>query len=325
MIWANLLHVGTNMWSDRDGESYTNAKPYLRCETPLWRELLKKMADVGMNMVVIDLGDGIRYDSHPEIAVKRAWTTDRLRRELARIRQLGLEPIPKLNFSTAHDTWLGPYSRCVSTPTYYAVCHELIEEVVSLFDKPRFFHLGYDEETAGHQKRYDYAVMRQHELWWHDFYFFIEQVENRNVRPWIWADYCWHHPDEFFRKMPKSVLQSNWYYGLAFKNKRAYTKKNLEPAEVYVKAYLDLEKHGYDQVPTGSNHSNPENFGMTVDFCRQHIAPERLLGFLQTPWRFTMETERAHQMQAIDVVADQTWQVRDQWKVARQNGQMQNG
>ena len=79
------------------------------------------MARAGMNMLVIDLGDGIRYESHPEIAVQGAWPPARLREELARLRALGLEPIPKLNFSTAHDAWLHDYSRMVSTPAYYKV------------------------------------------------------------------------------------------------------------------------------------------------------------------------------------------------------------
>ena len=77
---------------------------------------------------------------------------DRLRKELARLRKLGLEPIPKLNFSTTHDLWLGPYSRQVSATIYYKVCEDLIDEVTGLFDKPRLFHLGYDEETAQQQE-----------------------------------------------------------------------------------------------------------------------------------------------------------------------------
>ena len=119
----------------------------------------------------------MRYESHPEIAVQDAWSTERLRKELARLRKLGLEPIPKLNFSTTHDAWLGVYSRQVSTPPYYKDCEDLIEEVIRLFDKPRLFHLGYDEETAGQQADKDYVVVRQHELWWRDFQFFVKQVE----------------------------------------------------------------------------------------------------------------------------------------------------
>ena len=294
MIWAYLLHLSYNMWADRDvpeRRDHYGAKPYLRLDTGLWNDILKKMADIGMNMVLIDLGDGVKYESHPEIAVRDAWTVNSLEDELSKIREMGLEPIPKLNFSACHDTWLGPYSRCVSTDTYYEVCRDLIREVNEIFDKPRFFHLGMDEETAQHQRYYRYVVIRQYDLWWHDLYFLFEQVEKGGSRPWIWSDYLWHHPETFFNKMPKSVLQSNWYYGPKF-NKRIK----------YVKAYLDLEEHGYDQIPTGSNWAVPENFQKTVTYCRRHIAPERLLGFLQTSWRPTLEVFRPQHMQAIGLV-----------------------
>ena len=86
----------------------------------------------------------------------------------------------------------------MSTPAYYKVCGELIAEVAQLFDKPRFFHLGYDEETAGNQVNNDYVVVRQHELWWHDFEFFVAEVQRHGMRPWIWSDYGWKHHDEYF-------------------------------------------------------------------------------------------------------------------------------
>jgi hypothetical protein len=164
------------------------------------------MAAVGMNMVVIDVGDAILYESHPEISVKNAWKPEKLKAELAKMRKMGLEPIPKLNFATTHDIWLKDYSRMVSTDIYYGVCKDLIEEVSALFDKPRFFHLGMDEELASYQTRQDYAVVRQNDLWWGDLYFYLGEVEKTGVRPCVWSDYAWHKPDVFFRKMPKSVL-----------------------------------------------------------------------------------------------------------------------
>lgn len=292
MIWGYLLHLSYNMWADRDvlGREYTGAKPYLRFDTGLWSDLLKKMLDVGINMVVIDLGDGVKYESHPEIAIRNAWTVNGLRKELKEIRGMGLEPIPKLNFSACHDAWLGPYSRCVSTESYYEVCRDLIAEVIEIFDKPRFFHLGMDEETAHHQRNYNYVVVRQYDLWWHDLHVLFEQVEKGGAHPWIWSDYLWDHPETFFERMPKSVLQSNWYYGETFNKKIKY-----------VKAYHDLEEHGYDQVPTGSTWSTSENFQKTVAYCKKHIAPERLLGFLQTVWKPTLEACRQHHVQAIEL------------------------
>jgi hypothetical protein len=256
------------------------------------------MATVGMNMVVIDLGDGIQYESHPEIAVKNAWTPAKLKTELAKARKLGLEPIPKLNFATTHDIWLKEYSRMVSTDIYYGVCKDLIEEVSILFDKPRFFHLGMDEELASYQVRQDYAVVRQNDLWWGDLYFYMGEVEKNGIRPWVWSDYAWHKPDVFFRKMPKSVLQSNWYYGSVFD-----LNKLKDANKAYVKLYNDLETYGYDQVPTGSNHSVPENFESTVDYCKKVVDPSRLSGFMTAPWRPTLAPCLDRHKEAISQVA----------------------
>lgn len=297
-IWGCLLHLSYNFWVEYSSPSpFRGYRPYLQMSESLWNDATQKMADEGLNLVIIDLGDGVRYESHPEIAVNNAWTVTRLRKELDRLRKMGLEPIPKLNFSAGHDIWLGKYSRMVSTDTYYEVCSDLIEEVADLFEKPRFFHLGMDEENAEDQKYLDYIVVRQHDLWWHDFYFFVQQVEKSGSRSWIWSDYMWHHPEDFFKKMPKSVLQSNWYYGESFDDK-------LTP----VKAYLDLESYGYDQIPTGGfykkNGEGEKNILDTVKFCDSKIGQARLLGFLQTFWAPTTEDNRAGILKAISLLGD---------------------
>lgn len=301
-IWANLLHLGYNMWCDHQTTEWTPpntiAQPYLRCDKLLWDDLTQQMADSGLNMLVIDLGEGVRYDSHPELGVEGSWSPEFLRAEVAKLRQMGIEPIPKLNFSAAHDAWLGPYSRMLSTPHYYEVCRDLIREVIALFDAPRFFHIGMDEETAHHQRRLEYCVVRQFDLWWHDLFFYIDEVERAGVRAWMWSDYVWNHPETFFQKMPRSVLQSNWYYGEHFDG-----IPDEELDATYVRAYLQLEEHGYDQVPTGSNWSFDTNFEDTVKFCVRHIAPERLKGFMTAPWKATLEAERPAHVAAIEQVA----------------------
>jgi len=306
MIWANLLHLSFNMWNDRvtpeRPQGSNHAISHLRFDDRLWDDLLERMRGVGMNMVVLDLGDGVRYDSHPEIAVENAWSPERLRSELAKLRQMGFEPIPKLNFSTAHDAWLKDYSRMVSTPKYYEVCRDLIEECLALFDTPRFFHLGMDEETAAHQRYYAYAVMRQYELWWHDLRFYTDIVEQGGSRPWVWSDYLWHHEEAFLENMPKSVLQSNWYYDASFEIAREDDPNDAYKDALAPRAYVTLERHGYDQIPTGSNWSADTNFGDTVEFGLKHIARERLLGFMTAPWRVTLEERRKLHEDAIDQV-----------------------
>ena len=239
MIWACLLHLGMNSWKDiplnrapADASRSFKVRcmaDYLRTDETVWRSLTDALGKSGANMLIIDMAEGVFLPSHPELAVKGTWSIEKFQKELARLRAMGLEVIPKMNFSTCHDSWLKDYQRMVSTQKYYQVCADVIKDVVDIFrvdgKPPRFFHLGYDEETPGHQRSFELAIVRQGELWWHDFLWFAKQVESKGVRPWIWSDYCWHHKDEFLNRMPKSVLQSNWYYGADFECRRTWTSR----------------------------------------------------------------------------------------------------
>jgi len=292
MIRAILLHLSFNMWEEADvpGEIWRKATLTLRFDEKVWAEVVEALCAAQYNMIVLDLGDGIRYASHPEIAVAGAWTPDRLKQEANRLKSRGIELIPKLNFSTCHDTWLGPWSRCVSTPAYYQVCQDLIADVCELLH-PRFFHLGMDEETAEHQRRYNYVVVRQNHLFWHDLNFLCGEVERHGARPWIWSDIFWHQPEAFAAHVSRKVLQSNWYYGTDFSD-----------SCTAVAAYRKLDALGFDQIPTCSNHSHPENARLTVEFVRRTLSPERLLGFLQTPWRPTTPEFRDRLLSAISLL-----------------------
>ncbi len=301
MIWGYLLHLGYNMWEDRYApekvalqQGNRIAQPYLRCDRPLWDEVTSEFARLGGNLLLIDLAEGVRYESHPEIGCENAWSRDELKKEIARLRALGLEPIPKLNFSAAHDTWLGPYARCVSTPLYYEVCRHLIEEVIDLFERPRFFHLGMDEETFEHQRSHAYAMVRQHELWWHDLHYLVDTVERQQVQAWVWADPIWTagKGEEYLRQMPRSVLQSNWYYGTEFNE-----------TITAVKAYHDLDRHGFEQLPTTSSYREPENFPLTVDYLGSRLDPMRLRGYMQAPWKPTQLLFREQHLRGLEATA----------------------
>jgi len=303
-MWGLMLQLGHNMWAEAPlwGEPESDAvdryaAPRNRTDDNLWNEVTAYAAKKGVNAILIDLGEGMVYPSHPELAVEGSWSPERMKMELARLRSLGLEPIPKLNFSTCHDSWLKEYQRMVSTRKYYQVCEDLIKDVAEIFDHPRYFHLGYDEETAGHQKHHLLAICRQGELWWHDFLWFAKVTENTGCRPWIWSDYVWNHKDEFLNRMPKSVIQSNWYYGKSFD----YTK--MGDRGRYVEAYEWLDKAGFDQIPTGSNWSCDENFPETVKFCDAKCGKSRIRGYMMAPWTRTFAIHEKKSMEAISIMA----------------------
>lgn len=299
-IWACLMHLSFNFAGGI--KNWGGLRTEFETDQSVWDNAIKTMVNNGINMVVINLDDSVLWRSHPEISLKNSWTPEKIREELEKIRKQGIEPIPMLNFAATHDAWLDNYAKMVSTPQYYKVCKDLIAEAIEIFDIPRFIHFGMDEENYNHQKHFDYIVIRQNELWWSDLYFYISEAMKKNVRPWVWSDYMWHYPEQFFKMMPKSVIQSNWYYGEAF-----------DINQTYVKAYLNLEAEGYDQIPTGSYHAvpsqdfkalNPKNIGNTVEFCSKHISDSRLMGFMQTFWMPTTVQFEPTILKAIDLIGE---------------------
>lgn len=311
-IWASLVHVSFNMWEEFSSPNSDNINlkirgydPVLRFDDHLFDEMIVSAVKNGINMMVLDLGDAISYKTHPEIAVKNAWSIQKLQNVIIKLRKNGIEPIPKLNFSATHDAWLGEYHKMLSTEKYYQVCKDLIAEVIDVFDKPRFFHIGMDEETANHQRHSNYIVVRQRDAWWKDFLFYVNEVEKKGVRAWIWSDYVWNHPDVFFERMPKSVVQSNWYYGDDFS---LTLTENYPKRHIYVKSYLDLNTHGYDQIPTAGYYDSgtrltTESMMNTVKFCKENINDNLLKGFMQTSWRPTIEEFKEPILKGVELLS----------------------
>ena len=232
-MWAYLAHFGVKMWERR--LHYTD----LKVDDSMWKSLTERAAKVGVNVFVFDLGEGMVFPSHPELAVRGSWEPERMKEEIVRLRKMGMMAVPKLNFSSSHDQWLGKWRPYLSTPEYFQVCAEVIRDVAEVFDESPLFHLGYDEETYFIQNvnKFEYKRLRSGNLWWHDFLWFVAEVEKYGMRPWIWSDMCWEHKDEFLSRMPRTVLQSNWYYG-----KELDVTKVQEKHRAEVETYTTLRR-----------------------------------------------------------------------------------
>ena len=284
-MWATLVHLTTNCWYE-EGNDYRSKPSWiwgnpgsreLRLDREMLLRYLAELKDTGTNTIVLDIGDAVRYDSHPEIAVEGAYTKDEMRALLETIDGMGFEVIPKLNFSATHDYWMGDYARMLSTPIYYDFVRDIVAEVVELC-KPRFFHIGMDEEGYELQKEYEYVVVRQKKLWWQDLYFYVETVEKHGVRAMMWSDYAREKPEEFIEKCPRSVVQCVWYY---------FTKygDNVEERfKIRTRPLLLLDQAGFDQMPTGSVDFDRDSLPLLVAYCKKRLNRDRLFGFMQTTW-----------------------------------------
>jgi hypothetical protein len=304
-----LIHLGSNMWTD----VYTSAKPrkkgwddkvaadYVRAHDEVWHEVTDAMAKAKMNMIVIDLGEAVEYPSHPELKVKGTWSVAKLRRELDRLRAMGIEPIPKVNFSTTHNAWMKDWRYKVSSPEYMQTVKDIIYDVAEMFDRPRFIHIGYDEETMGHQGgwgNYQYIVVRKRELWWKDFLFTVQCVRDTGARAWCFSDQAWYEPDLFEKLMPKDVVQCPWNCVKSEKHPEWTTSIDkigemgfdvIADCATYPGSHVKPDPSGLKHTYTPIDRAKPNTQVKVMSaYCKEKIAPEHLKGFIVCPWVLTV-------------------------------------
>lgn len=308
-----MIYLSDNMWEDSATRPACTGARFsleLTTEKETWDEIIDFAVARGFKSILVDVGDGILYKSHPEIAVKGAWTPEFMNAEVKRLKAMGLKVYPKLNFSAGHDAWLGIYSRMLSTPTYYAVVKDLIKEVCEIFETPELFHLGCDEENGLNQQKLTFACYRQFELIWHDLNFYFDCVRECGSRPWIWADWSWTHYDEFIENIPKDVMISPWYYGHMY----ADTSAPL-PSDDWSKArlanYRKLSDLGYEQFPCASNHANTYNIDHQFRFSAENLDDKLFNGILVAPWMYTTQLDKYH---IFDAIVRTEKAVNDYWK-----------
>ncbi len=293
-VRAVLLHLSYNQWQDKPDERRVYGySDQLRFDRAVFDDAVALMAKLRMNMVVLDLGDAVRFRSHPEIAVKGALTTRQLKDMLDQCRRLGIEPIPKFNFATTHDIWLKQYEKMVGTEQYYRVCEDLITETCQLFDKPRFFHIGMDEEDLPNHRglKLEHIVIREGQAWLDAVNRLDAAVRKNGSRAWMWADPLWPGRKDTVPAIPKHILVSDWNY----------SRQKEFPT------FASIAEMGYDDIPAGSNWTEDENIALLARFAARRLDPKKVPGMLMTIWNPTTKNCRQNVLNAVSLSAGAFW------------------
>lgn len=297
-MWAFLIHLGSNMWFKKGfyyGDSIQDEEEPIYhdkmwCDRDTWRKVTDFLPSCGINTLLIDMGEAVRLDSHPELAIEGSWSKEEFRQELARLRSIGLTPLPKYNFSAGHNAWLKDYAYMIGTDIHNRVCKDIIEETIDLFDTPEFFHLGLEEEDPVNQGRQPEGgqpviIIRTPRKKTSDALELFDTCLSRGVRPWIWADYksVDHFGGEkaFRANIPTSVLMSNFYYSSIPNCPTVFD--DLPNARFY----RDLNDWGYEQVPTSSTWEYHLNSKMTMRLFNEKIGTDHVRGFMTASWFHT--------------------------------------
>lgn len=305
--FAILVHLGENMWGD------LRAQTTLHFDKGVWNNIVEKCIEEGIDTIVVDLGEGIKYNTHPEIGIEGSWTHDEMKAEVIRLKEKGLRLIPKLNFSAVHDAWMGIYERMVSTPIYYQVVRDLIFEAYEMFLEPEYIHIGMDEENPRHadDPMYEFVCIRRDGLLHHDIKYIMNCVKEAGSKVFTWGcPYMFY--DEPYEYTDKDTLvgESNYYqfkkekwtkisdqseevrnyYATRFIQRNGFSIEYVEEDPIVQKAIDCMErcaKSGIKIAPVSSNIFLKENDRATVEYYSQCEYKDSVEMFIGCPWVMT--------------------------------------
>ena len=153
-------------------------KPF---DLDLGLEIVDAMSETGLNLLVIDCADGVRYESHPELARDYTVPMRYLTKIVDRAREKNIEVVPKLNFSQSsryrHNDWFRPYNDLFDNDEYWEIAFELIDELIHICHPQHYFHIGMDEDHDRAHSQYIEAIQTLH-----------NGLKERGLRAIIWND-----------------------------------------------------------------------------------------------------------------------------------------
>ena len=223
----HLTHYDPRWWKTKLSEKPFNPR--------VARESLRALADQGFNLLMIGVSDGVRYASHPELARHYSRPMSMLRELAAQATELGLEVVPKLNFSRSeinhHNQWMRrrgqQWHEQFDDAAFWKLGFDAIDEVIGACQPPRFFHVGMDEDHDRSQKQYVAAIGTLR-----------AGLKKRGLRTICWSDSALDYPsgqvyreksEAAEREAARDSIRLLWnYWAVPAREMRAIRKQGFE-------------------------------------------------------------------------------------------------
>jgi hypothetical protein len=176
--------------------------------------VIREAARAGFNLLLLDVKDAVRYRGLPDIRRRYSVPMSELRSLAALARGLGMEVVPKLNFSLSpqyrHSAWLWATQSDFDSPARWARAMTALDEVVAAV-APRRVHVGMDEDDTRSPGQYRAAL-----------HLLRRRLKARGLGMMMWAD-CGHRwrPSDLWKvvpaveSLPRDVALMIWNYGRA--------------------------------------------------------------------------------------------------------------
>ncbi len=205
-----LMHI--THYDDAWCKVKATEKPF---DLNLGLEIIDTMSEVGLNLLVIDCADGLKYESHPELSREYTIPMTHFEKLVNRAKEKDIEVVPKLNFSQTraywHNEWFRPHNKLFDNDEYWRVAFEIIDEIIQTCHPRRYFHIGMDEDHDRAYSQYVDAIIKLR-----------GGIEKRGLRTVIWNDSSYAHLGRMRvhaekclyaeERIPKDIVQVVWDY-----------------------------------------------------------------------------------------------------------------
>lgn len=200
--------------------------------------LRKLVVEQKLNLVVLEVLQGMKYERHPELAGPAAYTKDEVRRIVRFLRDRGVEVVPQVE-SLGHANWLviphrelreddDDHTLCTRNPQTRRILVDCYTECLEVFE-PRYFHFGLDEirwatDRVAAEKRCPRCkgvdkreIFVEQVKWLHDW------AATSGLKMMMWADMILpeHNGGAPFNladtvdKLPRDIILCDWSATLA--------------------------------------------------------------------------------------------------------------
>ena len=88
-VKGTLLRLGVKVSNAKAVRNLTD----LMFDEDVWNDVVDAMAKAGMNTIFLDILEGLHYGSHPELSIHNAWSRQKMREEIKRLKEMGIKAI----------------------------------------------------------------------------------------------------------------------------------------------------------------------------------------------------------------------------------------
>lgn len=244
--------------------------------------LLDLMADWNLNTVILEYGNRFPYRKHSIVSAPDAFSREQVSKLVQHAKELDIDIIPlhqslgHVEFILRHDAYAGLREDsenhtqwCPLNPKSFELFREMVDDVVELHGKTKFFHIGGDEaRLLGTCPKCEAWVRENGENGRGRLYVSfmrkaIDYIVSLGMMPIIWDDMLCKN-SELLDEMPREAVIMYWEY---------WTTK--DPSAIFVarpdKKGVIIDKHWKNewQAELGPAERLMQHFAAPIDFEKE--------------------------------------------------------